>query len=56
MNELKHEDEAKAGDSEHSTFESGWKLAPVIASLWLGTMLVAIDNTIIGLNLASIFF
>jgi hypothetical protein len=25
-----------------------WQLIPIIGSLWLGTMLVAIDNTIIG--------
>jgi hypothetical protein len=25
-----------------------WRLIPIIGSLWLGTMLVAIDNTIIG--------
>jgi hypothetical protein len=31
--------------SDHS---EGWKIVPIITSLWLGTMLVAIDNTIIG--------
>ncbi|KAF2113533.1 major facilitator superfamily domain-containing protein [Lophiotrema nucula] len=33
---------------------SGWKLGVVIASLWLGTLLVAIDNTIIGIVVPKI--
>jgi hypothetical protein len=39
------------GDSPDATQTKNWQLIPIIGSLWLGTMLVAIDNTIIGTQL-----
>jgi hypothetical protein len=40
--------EVLAVPSEPPAPLEGWKIFPIITSLWLGTMLVAIDNTIIG--------
>jgi hypothetical protein len=40
--------EVSAVPSETPAPLEGWKIFPIITSLWLGTMLVAIDNTIIG--------
>jgi hypothetical protein len=41
-------DSSVAASDNENKYPSGWAFALIILSLWLGTLLVAIDNTVIG--------
>ncbi|KAL8763455.1 MAG: hypothetical protein Q9184_000763 [Pyrenodesmia sp. 2 TL-2023] len=47
-----HDNDTTPADSTH--YPGGWRLAVIMVSLCLGTLLVAIDNTIIGIAIPQI--